>query len=85
MTAYSGSRCLDIRIAADGSDHQDALTVLPDLLRQMYGLERLALHFSRDDFDQLLVPKYRYDEVFPAFGSWPELKELILIGIEIRG
>ena len=83
MTAYSSLRCLDISIAVDSSDHQDPLTVLPDLLRQMYGLERLSLQFSRDDFEHLLVPKYRYDEVFPAFGSWPELKELSLVGIEI--
>ena len=85
MTAYSGLRCLDIMIAADGADHQDALTVLPDLLRQTYGLELLSLQFSRDDFHHSLAPKYRYDEIFPAFGSWPELKGLSLFNFAIGG
>lgn len=85
MTAYSGLRCLDIKIAADSADHQDALIVLPDLLRQTYGLEKLSLHFSKDVRHFSLVPKYRYEEVFPALGSWPELKELSLFGLKIGG
>ena len=85
MTAYSGLRCLDIKIAADSADHQDALIVLPDLLRQTYGLERLSLHFSRDVVLLPLVPRYCYKEVFPTLGSWPALKELSLFGLEIGG
>ena len=85
MTAYSGLRCLDMRVAADSADHQDALIVLPDLLRQMYGLERLSLRFSRDHFQDALVPKYHYDEIFPAFGLGPAVKELSLFGVAIGG
>ena len=85
MTAYSGLRCLDVWIAADSADHQDALTVLPDFLRQTYGLERLSLQFQIDDFHNSLEHKYRYDEIFPALGSWPNLKELSLKGFAIGG
>ena len=85
MTAYSGLRYLDIQIATDSADHQDALIVLPDLLRQMYGLERLSLDFSREQPAEPLVPKYYHDEVFPAFGSWPQIKELSLRGFAIGG
>ena len=84
-TAYSGLRCLNIRIAADSADHKDALTVLPDFLKQTYALERLSLEFSIDDFHHSLAPKYRYDEIFPAIGSWPELEELSLINVAIGG
>lgn len=85
MTAYSGLRCLDLRIATDSNDHQDALIVLPDLLRQMNGLERLSLQFSRDDFHHSSRDEYRYDEVFPALGSWPNLKDLSLVRFAIGG
>ena len=85
MTAYSGLRCLDIKIAADSADHQNALIVLPHPPRQTYGLESLSLHFSRDILHLSLVPKYRYEEVFPTSCSWPALKELSLYGLEIGG
>ena len=85
MTAYSGLRFLDIWIATDSTVHQDALIVLPDLLRQMHGLERLSLQFSRDQSVESHRFRYHYDKVFPAFGSWPQMKELSLSGFAIGG
>ena len=84
MTAYSGLRCLDIEVAIDSLDRHNALTVLPNLLAQTYGLRRLSLHFVREDFQRPLH-KYHYDEIFPAFCPWPELTELSLSGLAIGG
>ena len=71
-------------MVTDSADHQDALTVLPDLLRQTNGLRRLFLHFSGNGSPQL-SPIYRYDQIFPAFSLWPALMELSLSGFAIGG
>ena len=83
MTAYSGLRCLEIDITMDNPDQRDALTVLPELLGQTFGLRRLSLHLK--SYLPAGVSGYRYDEIFPALGFWPKLTELSISGLAISG
>lgn len=89
MTAYTNLKSLDIVITTDNPDQRDAPTVLPELLKQMYGLERLSLYLIKDINPPLLhaglSEHYRYDEIFPAMGVWPKLTELSISGLAIGG
>ena len=84
MRAYSGLKCLEIGITTDDPNHRNALTVLPELLAQMRGLRRLSLRLVRT-LAHPLGRYYRYDEIFPVNGVWPELTELSLSGLAIGG
>ncbi len=86
MTAYSNLSCLDIDITVNNLDQRDNLTLLPELLRQTFGLRRLCLYFSKEPGTPASVSEYyRYDEIFPALGIWPKLTELSISGLAISG
>ena len=86
MTAYSSLRCLEIDITMNNPDQRDTLTLLPELLRQTFGLRRLCLHISKEyGIPASISEYYRYDKIFPALGFWPELTELGISGIAISG
>ena len=89
MNAYSGLRCLDIDVITDKLDQREALTVLPMLLQQTFGLRKLSLYLnqgiSRPHISKGPSTHYRYDEIFPPLGIWPELAELSIEGLAIGG